>query len=180
MYYPGEARYRWIVKMRGLMFGLLLLGCQEQTLTTTKVQMQPSTPQSKLEWVAKRLQHAFEMGKPSRLAGIRVEHILSYQLKEPSEPSADYHATVLIQTKTENTIQKASRSTPVEREGVGGDATSTVGKNLHGATRTIGGEPRIIQEKQSFELVYRNEQWQLVAELDTNPERLWFQYALQQ
>jgi hypothetical protein len=195
MYYPGEAHYQWIVKMRGLLFGLFLLGCQEQTLTTTKVQIQPSTPQSKLEWVARRLQHVFEMGTPSRLAGIRVEHILSYQLNEPSEPSADYHATVLIQTKTENMIQSASLSTPVEREGAsgqgasgqgvsrhgaGGQATSTVGQNFHGGKRTIGGDPHIIQEKQSFELVYRNEQWQLVAELDTNPERLWFQYALQQ
>jgi hypothetical protein len=195
MYYPSEAHYQWIIKMRGLLFGLFLLGlflvgCQEQTLTTTKVQIQPSTPQSKLEWVARRLQHVFEMGTPSRLAGIRVEHILSYQLNEPSEPSADYHATVLIQTKTENTIQSASRSTPVEREGAGGQgaevqgaevqATSTVGQNFHGGKRMIDGDPHIIQEKQSFELVYRNEQWQLVAELDTNPERLWFQYALQQ
>jgi hypothetical protein len=150
MYYPGEAHYQWIVKMRGLLFGLFLLGCQEQTLTTTKVQIQPSTPQSKLEWVARRLQHVFEMGTPSRLAGIRVEHILSYQLKEPSEPFADYHATVLIQTKTENTIQSASRSTPVEREGdeVQGDevqATSTVGQNFHGGKRMIDGDPHIIQ-----------------------------------
>ena len=168
--------------MWGLMIGLFLLGCQEQTLTTTQVQIQPSTPQSKLEWVTRRLQHVFEMGTPSRQAGIRVEHNLSYQLNEPSEASADYHATVLIQTKTENTLQNASRPTSVEGEAAGGKghAASTVGQNIDEGTRSEGGMSHIIQEKQSFELVYLNEQWQLVNELHTNPERLWFQYALKQ
>jgi hypothetical protein len=121
---------------------------------------------------------------------------MSYQFKEPSEPTGEYQATVVIRTRTENALPlkrdhdgvagQVSEGVPKTEVlgpiGVQDQATPLLSSNrpelLEGETASAS--PYSIQEKQSFKLVYRDDRWQLAQELETDPERLWFQYALQQ
>ena len=180
--------------------GLPQPGCQRQVPTSTPPVVQRLTPQSKLEWVAKRLQRAFELGKPPRLAGIRVEHTMSYQFKEPSDSSGPCQATVVIVTRTENTLLPKRAQDRKARQGADPETKSAAGvkdrtpafQESHGndgkATpdnppqKSSSGMPKVavVQQQQSFELVYRDDRWQLAQAVNSDPERLWFQYALQE
>ena len=187
--------------------GLMLSGCQKQSPTLTPAHAPRNTPRFQLEWVVKRLERAFDLGRPSRASGIRVAHSMSYQFKEPSESTNGYQATVVIRTRTENTFLprhdpggeagQVSEGVPkievLRSIGVQDQATSFPGANrpdlvegdaISGNSQGIlsgtGRVPASIQEQQSFELVYQDDRWQLAQELETDLERLWFQYALQQ
>jgi hypothetical protein len=210
------ARHRWWLLGTSsfvLAFaGLFMAGCQKPAPPPTSVLAPQNTPQSKLDWVVKRLERAFELGRPSRLAGIRVQHTMSYQFREPSEPTGDYQATVVIRTRTENTLSPKRDPPKRDRDGGAGQASAldpmgiqdqatsfqdanrpksvegdTISLSQQGSTSNPTAESsgahnintHTIQDQQAFELVYRSDRWQLVQELDSDPERLWFQYALQ-
>jgi len=203
----------WLLGMTlmGLVLAeLWMFGCQLQTPSSSNPVASQNTPKSKLDEVAKRLKRAFELGQPSRLSGIRVEHSLSYQYREPSELSDDYQATVVIRTRTEDTLSpkldrgggggqgsdRAAKTTVLKSVGVqdqiarvqvasrpqvaGEDTPPNNWRSTMKERRGAAANTTRFQEQQSFELVYHNDQWQLVSELDIDPERLWFIYAFQQ
>ncbi len=147
------------------------------------------------------------MGQLSESAGITVEHDLDYQLQPPSDQKDFYSAKIVVKTKTQNRISP-SRLRPDEKsrsenfksssglesigignspsilESKGGPKSISKGAVLGGkdsANRGLNSPAKrqSLMEERIFELAYLEEQWRLVTEVDSDPERLWFQYALE-
>lgn len=184
---------------------LPLTGCQRQTKLQTPAVVRNS-PEAKFDWIIQRLERALELGKPS-LAGIQVERKVSYNLQKPAAPDESYTARVVINTNTKYSLPTSAnrnRSASPDEEGGAPSALESVGISDPLASLKKGHQPmsgnkkpraksdvtvrqrarlgassRVLQEERIFDFAHLDGQWQLQTDLESETERLWFDYAMQ-
>ncbi len=209
-----------LVKTLGLSLALAwMCGCQQNSSAPNPKTVTAVTPKDQFDRFLDRLEHVIDMGQPSPMAGIRVNHTLSHQYYVPQQPDLPNRAEVVIRTVTEDILSSENNSVTADLQ-VSDDNIPE--RNISSALESIGnqnpklhlddGPPHVdtdagdppapnagatlpkravrpkqsvakptnisIEEEREYELLFRDNRWQLVTELENETERLWFEYAL--
>ncbi|RIK76443.1 MAG: hypothetical protein DCC67_13930 [Planctomycetota bacterium] len=167
--------------------GLAVIGGCEQTAQSPAaptVQMpvpKSDTPEGKLARVVDRLKAALKDAQAAAGSGIVSERTASSRLLTPAEEGQPLKAEVTIHTVVAMDQSAAKEADAAVDPAEEGDepVVEATGEQAPVEAAPLS-EP--IERKSVFELVYRDDRWQLATELtdEQATERLCFQYALEE
>ena len=187
-------KIRLLYLVLALMF---LAGCDEpsstgedQLVVTPKVD-----PKAQFEWGMKRLERMLKRTRPSTADGLYTERKMTYELLAPNEKNDQYSAVVKITTESEFIHGKRNIGKKEEDQSEDGakpkfkDPNDVDSRLVDEAFDIPGMGPqapkttappiktRKIETEQVFELIYRDQQWQLKSEPEEELGKRWFEYA---
>ena len=169
-------------------------GCDNSGAVQTTV----ADPKADLDWVMKRLDHVLQPGGQGGAQGIRVlDRDLQYELIPPRDEQTQHTAHVTVTTKTTFLPQP---STEPKQDKKPKDKTELpfeindplapkpedtaeildlpgIGPQIDNA-KPAAVEPKVLETISEFDLIYRDDRWQLTKQPELEHERYWFEYAL--
>jgi len=180
---------------------LLGVGCESSRSDVSDSKQPDDSVKADFDWAMLRLRRAIETFAPSTSSGLSIKRELSYEFFPPDASQPDYTARVVVDSKMAYKPQRFYSTTDEERASApqaadsafteellakrendptkfqgdletGPSSKSTVIEPLVGAPST---KKRIV-----YELVYRDQRWQLETQPESKHEQMWFEYALQQ
>jgi len=199
------ARPNLLVSISCIFVSLLcLIGCDASRNGVSGSKKPVDPVKADFDWAMERLRRAIETFTPPAGLGLRVKRKLSFEFFPPSESKTDYTAKVFVESNSAFEPRRFASSSDEELEqdedplleefdnGFDGEFTS---KRENDPTAFLKDLPESsqrkskgvsallkapsIKERTVYELVYREERWQLVSEPESKHEQLWFEYALQ-
>jgi len=184
---------------------LLGIGCETSRSDVTSSQRQDETAKADFDWAMARLRRAVETFTPSANIGLRMKRELSYELIPPDASQPLYTAQVIVKSKTayqperffpaldddeeeeqdESSDQRTADMILAEELRADGENDSTVIREDYQEDplpKTMIVESLVAapssEERVVYNLVYRNNRWQLETQPDSKHEKMWFEYAL--
>jgi len=186
--------------LSGLVSSLLwTLGCGTSN-RSTPTKSAGTIAEEDFQWAMERLNRAVKEFQPPSTLGIFVKREMNYEMFPPSEDSEYYTATVTISSKTtydhnltDDPLEGVERQEKKPRQqefdpevfslpgeegsdpeieripGIAFDAVQIEEPEL---------SAREITETDEYDLVYKDDRWQLVDDIDVEHVKLWFEYAL--
>ncbi len=181
----------------GLVIASLNLGCESSAPTNTPT---VQVPEKRFEWVIKRLEHALESFSPSGSLGLRAQRELTYELFPPTSSQPNYTAQIVIVSKTAYAPEFRPQETPPEK------AEQKVDPSVYDAilnedpledpldnpdqrflelpikkpTTLRAPTPTPYSEnRETFDLTYLDDRWQLLTPIESKRASNWFEYALE-
>lgn len=148
-----------------------------------------------------RLKRVLSLVRPTGQDGLRVDRKLSYELHAPDTSQAHYTARVTIDSETAYRHESSNRDSQAGGSGNHAKGDSSLGNAGRGnpLSDSFTGNPRKpkgnakalnaqdgrvktarLSVQKVYDLIYRDGRWQLQTKPDTEHERMWFEYALQQ
>lgn len=156
-------------------------------------------PKAEFEWGMKRLERMLKRTRPSTADGLYTERKMAYELFPPDDAQEQYSAVVTISTESEfihgkrnigkKKDEKKSEDAAKPKFEDPNDADSRLvdeAFDIPGmgpkAPKTTAPpiETRTIETDQVFELIYRDQQWQLKSPPEEELGKRWFEYAFPQ
>ncbi len=184
---------------------LFVLGCEASRIGVSGSKKAVDPVKADFDWAMERLRRAIETFTPPAGLGLRVQRKLSFEFFPPDESKTDYTAKVIVESKsafqprrfTPNSDDELEQAEDAFLEATGGDLDDEFSNNrendptafLKDLPESSQQKPKFvnplvkapsIKERTVYELIYRDERWQLVSEPEAKHEQLWFEYALQQ
>jgi hypothetical protein len=183
------------------------IGCEPEM--PKPPQRQSTNPaEDSFHWAMERMEHAIEMFQPPSSLGLQVKHSVEHKLFPPKEGKPNYTASVIISTRAvfnhaptaavkdrrkaqEDKAREAAKKLglddpfgPSDEERLTGDPLAMDEPGSVEMRSPNIAEPAIaaqrMNEKNEYDLEYKNDEWQLTTESVEDNERMWFDYALQQ
>jgi len=164
-------------------------GCERRVPVGPAPVVVGNSPEAKFDWAMMRLKRALDLVRPLGHGGLRVDRKLSYELHPPRASGSGYTAQVIIESKT--AYRHELPSTDQQANGSDRDAKALLGNRPVEKTKEPEGDkvlnsqetrleiPRISDQK-AYDLAYLEGRWQLQTEPESDYERMWFEYALEQ
>jgi len=180
---------------------LLGVGCESSRSEVSDSKQSDDRAKADFDWAMERLRRAIETFTPSGNLGLSIKRELSYEFIPPNSSQSNYTARVVVDSKTAykpKRFYSATDEEPASGPQAAGSAFAEElqAKRANDPTGLQGdfavGLPRkapivdplvsapSIKERIVYELVYRDERWQLETQPESKHERLWFEYALPQ
>jgi hypothetical protein len=167
-------------------------GCGDSG-TEQKAKTEPEdTAKEDFDWAMERLQQALDTSGSVARLNLRVKRDLSYELLPPDGSRANYAARVTIKTRSDYIPdapiipQSDEDAQPSDLAlDTAEDSTDPLDptQNLRTKQPLFAELPtRIpnIEETKVYELAYLEKRWQLQTELESDHEKMWFEYSLQE
>jgi len=176
------------------------VGCESSRSDVDSKQLDDPIKED-FDWAMVRLRRAIETFTPSANLGLSIKRKFSYELIPPDSTQPLYTARVVVDSKmaykprrfspaTEDALASAPKAADsafaeellAKREN---DPTGLLGDFATGpAPKATVIEPLVdapsAEERTVYELVYRDDRWQLETEPESKHEQMWFEYAFQQ
>lgn len=180
---------------------LLFPGCEGSSSTQndpTAVTPQVVDPKAQFEWGMKRLERMLKRTRPSTSDGLYTERKVTYEFFPADENSEQYSAVVTITTESEFIHGKRNIGKQDEEKSEDGakpkfeDPNDADSRLVDEAFDIPGMGPqapkttaptikaRTLETEQVFELIYRDQQWQLKTQPEEELGKRWFEYAFPQ
>jgi len=183
---------------------LLGIGCETSRSDISSSQQLEDSAKEDFDWAMMRLRRAIETFTPPASLGLKMTRKLSYELIPPDATRPHYTAQVIVNSKTayqpkrffsttegdfkqDETSRSGDTSAFAERlqaDRANNPAASPEGHLEGTQTKALVVDALVdapsIEERIVYELIYRDERWQLETLPDSKHEQMWFEYALQQ
>ncbi|NOY29617.1 MAG: hypothetical protein GXP28_05405 [Planctomycetes bacterium] len=181
---------------------LLSVGCEFSRSEVSDSKQSDDRAKADFDWAMERLRRAIETFTPSGNLGLSIKRELSYEFIPPNSPQSNCTARVIVDSKTAYRPKRfypaADEELSVDPKAVDNAFTEEElqAKRANDPTGlqddfVVGLPPKapIVdplvnapsrEERIVYELVYRDKRWQLETQPESEHERLWFEYALQQ
>lgn len=156
-----------------------LAGCEQQGVEGKLAPSHSvSHPEADLDWAMQRLERALNLHQASAEVGLRIKRDTSFEYQAPDSSGPVPRAVVHVNTHT--MLLHDSLAAPKTTARSKADDDPVVKKLLlHEPTADAHVPPRRLQELRTFDLVYKQGKWQLDKEPESELERSWFKYALE-
>ena len=179
---------------------LLISGCDKSSSSPTNeaVSAPQVDPKEQFEWGIRRLERMLKRTRPSTADGLYTERKMTYELFAPDGAQEQYSAVVTISTESEfihgkRNIGKKDEKKSEEAAKPKFEDPNDADSRLVDEAFDIPGmgpkapkttappiETRTIETEQVFELIYRDQQWQLKSPPEEELGKRWFEYAFPQ
>jgi hypothetical protein len=189
--------------LHSLLLGTVLLaaGCDGPEMPVPPPRESTNPAEDDFVWIIERMEHALKMFQPPSNLGLSIKQDLQYKVIPPSDKQTNYTAIVTITTKSSYNHGKipsrrerneAAKKKAAEEDVELDDPYSLPGEQTDGLDIKVPSveqparevpapvipAPRAV-EKREFVFEYVDNHWELKTKDLEQPEKMWFDYALQ-